>query len=136
MDLVGTACSCSPGSNGIGAYTMSAGTSSAGESHESTCWMLRLQVFRNIPGLAQQVAELSPPLSEWRRFIYCESMVSGQLLGEVDHFPGGLWLHTPTLQTFHIWFACCPGQSVHLFQTNGLPDLMQSSRVASGEADM
>ena len=39
-------------------------------------------------GLSQQVAGLSPPLDEWRRFIYCESLVSGQLLGEVDHFPG------------------------------------------------
>jgi hypothetical protein len=46
------------------------------------------QVFRGIPGLSQQVSDLSPPLSEWRRFIYCESMVAGQLLGEVDHFPG------------------------------------------------
>lgn len=33
-----------------------------------------------------------PPLSEWRRFIYCSSMVGGsnedQLFGTVDHFPG------------------------------------------------
>jgi hypothetical protein len=46
------------------------------------------QVFRGIPGLSRQVSDLSPPLVEWRRFIYCESMVSGQMLGEVDHFPG------------------------------------------------
>lgn len=53
-----------------------------------SAWSWCLQVFRGVPGLAQQVSELSPPLSEWRRFIYCESMISGQLLGEVDHFPG------------------------------------------------
>lgn len=51
-----------------------------------TC--IYVQVFRSVPGLSQQVSALNPPLDEWRRFIYCESMVTGQLLGEVDHFPG------------------------------------------------
>jgi hypothetical protein len=55
---------------------------------ETHCCCCVVQVFRGIPGLSQQVAALSPPLAEWRRFIYCESMVEGQLLGEVDHFPG------------------------------------------------
>lgn len=52
------------------------------------CLCPHLQVFRGIPGLSHQVSALSPPLVEWQRFVYCESMVSGQLLGEVDHFPG------------------------------------------------
>jgi hypothetical protein len=30
----------------------------------------------------------SPPLQQWRSFVYCEAMAAGQLLGEVDHFPG------------------------------------------------
>lgn len=49
---------------------------------------LHVQVFRGLPGLSAAVSALSPPLAEWRRFIYCESMVAGQLLGKVDHFPG------------------------------------------------
>jgi len=42
--------------------------------------------------LASEIEELMPPLSEWRRFIYCSSMVGGsdddQVFGTVDHFPG------------------------------------------------
>jgi 2-polyprenyl-6-methoxyphenol hydroxylase-like FAD-dependent oxidoreductase len=42
--------------------------------------------------LASEIEELMPPLSEWRRFIYCCSMVGGsdedQVFGTVDHFPG------------------------------------------------
>ena len=36
-----------------------------------------------------QVVALSPPLVEWRRFVYCRSL-SGQVLGQVDHFEGVL----------------------------------------------
>lgn len=43
-------------------------------------------------GLASEIEDLMPPLSEWRRFIYCSSMVGGndedQVFGTVDHFPG------------------------------------------------
>ena len=35
----------------------------------------------------KQVVSVSPPLEEWRRFIYCRSL-SGQILGQVDHFEG------------------------------------------------
>lgn len=35
--------------------------------------------------VAAEVVKLSPPLREWRKFIYCESM-TGNILGEVDHF--------------------------------------------------
>lgn len=45
------------------------------------------QVLRHIGGLNAQVSSASPPLGQWRRFVYCESM-TGEVLGEVDHFPG------------------------------------------------
>lgn len=45
------------------------------------------QVFRPLGGLASEVAQLTPPLEHWRRFVYCQSM-AGRLLGAVDHFPG------------------------------------------------
>lgn len=35
--------------------------------------------------VAASVSKLSPPLRDWRKFIYCESM-TGNILGEVDHF--------------------------------------------------
>jgi hypothetical protein len=46
-----------------------------------------LQVFRGLGSLAAEVGQRSPPLAEWRSFVYCSSLL-GQLLGEVDHFPG------------------------------------------------
>lgn len=45
------------------------------------------QVFRPLDGLASEVSGSSPPLAEWRKFVYCESM-KGEVLGQVDHFPG------------------------------------------------
>lgn len=36
-------------------------------------------------GLAAEVAAHSPPLAEWRKFVYCESL-TGRIFGEVDHF--------------------------------------------------
>ena len=50
-----------------------------------------MEIFRHIQGmpdgrsLAASVAASSPPLKEWRKFIYCES-ATGSILGEVDHF--------------------------------------------------
>ncbi len=38
--------------------------------------------------LAAEVVANTPPLDEWRKFIYCHSML-GEALGEVDHFRGG-----------------------------------------------
>jgi hypothetical protein len=47
------------------------------------------QVLRHLGGgLAAAVVRAGPPLEQWRRFLYCESMTGG-VLGEVDHFPGG-----------------------------------------------
>ncbi len=46
-----------------------------------------MEVFRSMGGdLAAQVVRRSPPLDQWRSFVYCES-VTGRLLGSVDHFP-------------------------------------------------
>jgi hypothetical protein len=39
-------------------------------------------------GLVQRIQEQVPPLEQWRKFIYCESM-TGKAYGEVDHFAGG-----------------------------------------------
>ena len=48
-----------------------------------------MEIFRQMRGtggnIAAEVVKLSPPLREWRKFIYCESM-TGNILGEVDHF--------------------------------------------------
>lgn len=49
---------------------------------------LHHQVFRSVPGLSSEVSAASPPLDQWRKFIYCAGMAEGQLLGQVDHFPG------------------------------------------------
>ena len=35
--------------------------------------------------LADAVAAASPPLEQWRRFVYCESAL-GRVMGEMDHF--------------------------------------------------
>lgn len=44
-----------------------------------------MEVFRPLDGLAAEVAAQSPPLAEWRKFVYCESL-TGRIFGEVDHF--------------------------------------------------
>lgn len=36
-------------------------------------------------GASKDVTALVPPLEQWRRFVYCETM-TGDLLGTVDHF--------------------------------------------------
>ncbi len=44
-----------------------------------------MEIFRPLDGLAAEVAAHSPPLAEWRKFVYCESL-TGRIFGEVDHF--------------------------------------------------
>ena len=49
-----------------------------------------MEVFRQMrvrgsDTLAARVASASPPLAEWRNFLYCESL-TGAIFGEVDHF--------------------------------------------------
>lgn len=46
-----------------------------------------MEIFRPLDGLAAEVAAHSPPLAEWRKFVYCESL-TGRIFGEVDHFQG------------------------------------------------
>ena len=43
-------------------------------------------------GLAEEVKAQSPPLEQWRRFEYCESL-AGESFGSVDHFKVQLSLH-------------------------------------------
>lgn len=43
--------------------------------------------------LADAVAAASPPLEQWRRFVYCESAL-GRVLGEMDHFEVRTWMVT------------------------------------------
>lgn len=50
--------------------------------------------------LADAVAAGSPPLEQWRRFLYCESAL-GRVLGETDHFEVG---HTSKIE--HLSSAC------------------------------
>ena len=44
-----------------------------------------MEIFRPLDGLAAEVAAHSPPLAEWRKFVYCESL-TGRIFGDVDHF--------------------------------------------------
>ena len=44
-----------------------------------------MEVFRPLDGLAAAIANSSPPLDQWRKFVYCESL-TGRAFGEVDHF--------------------------------------------------
>ena len=44
-----------------------------------------MEVFRPLDGLADEIAARSPPLAEWRKFVYCESL-TGRIFGQVDHF--------------------------------------------------
>ena len=54
-----------------------------------------MEVFRQMSDgggkggtLAQRVSAASPPLDQWRKFTYCESL-TGPVFGEVDHFKAG-----------------------------------------------
>lgn len=46
-----------------------------------------MEIFRGLDNLSEEIVSIMPPLSTWRRFIYCSTM-SGQMFGSVDHFPG------------------------------------------------
>ena len=49
-----------------------------------------MEIFRHLDGLSDEIRAMSPPLDEWRRFIYCRSMADqGSAIGQVDHFPAG-----------------------------------------------
>ena len=45
-----------------------------------------MEVFRAMGGLDAAVLAHSPPLDQWRRFIYCRSLSRADVLGVVDHF--------------------------------------------------
>ena len=45
----------------------------------------RLPVGDGCISLAASVTARSPPLDDWRKFVYCEHVL-GCVLGEVDHF--------------------------------------------------
>lgn len=44
----------------------------------------KIQVFRKLDGLADEIERLQPPVDLWRKFIYCTSL-TGSVLGTVDH---------------------------------------------------
>mmetsp|Transcript_4485 Transcript_4485/g.11552 ORF Transcript_4485/g.11552 Transcript_4485/m.11552 type:complete len:170 (+) Transcript_4485:125-634(+) len=46
-----------------------------------------MEVFRGIDNLADEVRQRSPPLSQWRAFIYCSAMLQ-HIYHRIDHFPG------------------------------------------------
>ncbi|MEW5298358.1 MAG: hypothetical protein WDW36_001490 [Sanguina aurantia] len=46
-----------------------------------------MEVFQPLSGLADEVLRRSPPLAEWRKFVYCDSLAAdAEVYGEVDHF--------------------------------------------------
>ena len=46
-----------------------------------------MEIFRPLDGLAQEITARTPPLDQWRKFIYTETLQRGSF-GEVDHFCG------------------------------------------------
>lgn len=51
-----------------------------------------MEIFRQMAdgrrgggSLAERIREATPPLQEWRKFVYCQSL-TGTMYGEVDHF--------------------------------------------------
>ncbi|EIE25479.1 hypothetical protein COCSUDRAFT_1587, partial [Coccomyxa subellipsoidea C-169] len=89
-----------------------------------------MEIFRQMRGtesdVAAEVVKLSPPLREWRKFIYCESM-TGNILGEVDHFKGqqGARMH-------HL----SPEPVAHLSQHRLLPILLKSATAHDSLGDL
>eukprot|EP00879_Flechtneria_rotunda_P030479 GHRR01033117.1.p1 GENE.GHRR01033117.1~~GHRR01033117.1.p1 ORF type:complete len:228 (+),score=72.15 GHRR01033117.1:732-1415(+) len=81
-----------------------------------------MEVLHGLDGLSAAVAAASPPLDQWRRFIYCEAAADGQLLGQVDHFPGQ---HSPQDA------SVSPEPVAHLSQHRLLPLLLQKARQLS-----
>ena len=51
-----------------------------------------MEIFRPLDGLATAIADATPPLEQWRKFVYCESL-TGRVFGEVDHFKVRQLLH-------------------------------------------
>ncbi|KAK9842673.1 hypothetical protein WJX74_000512 [Apatococcus lobatus] len=79
-----------------------------------------MEVFRPLAGLAEEVRSMSPPLDQWRKFIYCER-VTGHIYGEVDHFWGQNSPHMRDLS---------PVPVTHLSQNRLVPLLLK--RVQAG----
>lgn len=46
-----------------------------------------MEIFRPMDALAESVTRRTPPLREWRKFVYSQSL-SGGVFGEMDHFEG------------------------------------------------
>ena len=67
-----------------------------------------------------------PPLAQWRRFVYCTSM-TGEVLGEVDHFQG---------QTSPALPAISPEPVAHLSQHRLLPLLAGAAAAAAPGIDL
>jgi len=74
-----------------------------------------MEVFRGIDNLADEVRQRSPPLSQWRAFIYCSAMLQ-HIYHRIDHFPGQ---DTPFLP------RVSPEPVTHLPQNQLLPLLLR-----------
>ena len=66
-----------------------------------------MEIFRPLEGLADEIAARSPPLAEWRKFVYCESL-TGRVFGQVDHFQVRL---VKRLQSHALQVLCIPSCS-------------------------
>ncbi|DBA95796.1 TPA: hypothetical protein ACH3X1_001346 [Trebouxia sp. C0004] len=82
-----------------------------------------MEIFRPMDGLAAEVAAHSPPLAEWRKFVYCESL-TGRVFGEVDHFQG---------QTDPRMHDLSPEPVVHLSQHKLLPLMLHRAQERGGQ---
>ncbi|KAA6420769.1 MAG: hypothetical protein FRX49_09346 [Trebouxia sp. A1-2] len=82
-----------------------------------------MEIFRPLDGLAAEVAAHSPPLAEWRKFVYCESL-TGRVFGEVDHFQG---------QTGPRMHDLSPEPVVHLSQHKLLPMMLHRAHSRGGQ---
>ncbi|KAL2641956.1 hypothetical protein R1flu_009543 [Riccia fluitans] len=43
-----------------------------------------MEIFRKMEGLADEIENAQPPLDQWRRFVYCNTL-AGPVFGTVDH---------------------------------------------------
>ncbi|KAG0621180.1 hypothetical protein M758_4G275400 [Ceratodon purpureus] len=44
-----------------------------------------MEIFRKMEGLTAEIEAKQPPVEQWRRFVYCTTVLSGPVLGIVDH---------------------------------------------------
>ncbi|KAL3678132.1 hypothetical protein R1sor_021088 [Riccia sorocarpa] len=82
-----------------------------------------MEIFRMMDGLADEVEKAQPPLDQWRRFVYCNTL-AGPVFGTVDH-----------LQPQDISREKSPTYIAHFSQHRLLPVLLSRARKLSQALD-